>query len=207
MIAGPLSNNEPSLEFRELLKTLTDQATNLVKTYEKIMKMGLEEGFNEKQIQGFVKDHLKDIKTRHELYYIFNKEKINQQSSQSYQDKKALINAQIAGKKDTEESSTPTDYNIQVTNKAKIIDVEPQNMVEKSKLDNLEITDSFGHPVPDENIPKAIRNMIKTLEDSGFDTEKAITVIKGNPAQVLYQLEAYKQQNIREMLIILQKVS
>lgn len=208
MIAGPtsLANNEPSLEFKELLRSLSNQATNLFKTYEKIMEMGLNEGFNEKQIKEMIKSELRDIKTSNQIYYLFNKEKINQKSNENYQNTKALINQQNEGKKDTEQSSTEvdhitpnvepvsTDYDVNITSKPEIIDVKTENVVEKSKLEG--ITHEF----------EAHQNTIKAIVGAGFDVDKGITIIKGNPAQVLYQLEAYKQQDIREMIILLQKV-
>lgn len=200
MISGPLANNEPSLELKELLRNLRYETTKLIDTYERIVDMGLHEGFSEKEIKDMVRSELKGVMTRHEIYYLFNKEKINQKSNENYQKTKMLINQQIEDKKDTEQSSN---YDVNITSKPKVIDVETQNM----NIKNLENKNTAGDVKEITHQFEAHQNTMKAITQAGFDIDKGITIIKGNMSQVLYQLEAYKQQDIREVLILLQKVS
>ena len=188
MIAGPLANNEPSIEFKALLKNIANQLVDLKESYEKLLKMGIHEGFTKKEVDDMVKTAIGEKKTRMQLRYLFDDTQWKEAAKKQYHENKKVVNI---NQNQNEESASPKIIDVPVT-------VESPNM---RKLREHEQNKAEEKQV----INEAAINAMMMLIDKGFDPDRGVQVIDGNINEIKFQLDAYREST-RKALVIFQKL-
>jgi hypothetical protein len=99
-------DKKPSPELFEMIQAAASSLTGFAQLWESIRKKGNAEGFNDTQLQDFIKPLLKEQlnMSKEQIWYMFNKEQKAITNKEAYQRR---INTPNVGKKDTGNNSIP----------------------------------------------------------------------------------------------------
>jgi hypothetical protein len=155
-----IPSKQPSEELLSLIKEVGKLGTKLADIFEQIKNKAHEEGFRDEEIKELLKNQLRGILTRNQIYwYLFEKDKYNLK-------KQLLCTKQIDSKKEIEQfelKPVPRIHNVQIKTEDENVVVGNAHQIEPQDKDHDNIIQSLG------DLKATIESQqqyINTLEDA-----------------------------------------
>jgi SepF-like predicted cell division protein (DUF552 family) len=136
-----IPSKQPSEELLSLIKEVGKLGTKLADIFEQIKNKAHEEGFRDEEIKELLKNQLRGILTRNQIYwYLFEKDKYNLK-------KQLLCTKQIDSKKEIEQfelKPVPRIHNVQIKTEDENVVVGNAHQIEPQDQDHDNIIQSLG---------------------------------------------------------------
>lgn len=155
-----IPSKQPSEELLSLIKEVGKLGTKLADIFEQIKNKAHEEGFRDEEIKELLKNQLRGILTRNQIYwYLIEKDKYNLR-------KQLLCTKQIDSKKEIEQfelKPVPRIHNVQIKTEDKNVVVGNVHQIEPQDQDHNNIIQSLGDY---KATIESQQQYINTLEDA-----------------------------------------